>query len=42
MKTLLVFSIGFALAAVLSGAAVYRAGGDLQFKMRMAQDIASG
>ena len=41
MKTLLAFSIGFTLAAVLSGAAVYRAGGDLQFKMRIAQDIAS-
>jgi hypothetical protein len=41
MKTLLSFLMGFALAAILAGTAVYRAGGDLQFKMRMAQDIAS-
>lgn len=41
MKTLLSFVLGFMLAAGIAGVTVYRAGGDLQFKMRVAQDIAS-
>lgn len=41
MKTLSTFLVGFVVAAALAGVVVYRSGGDLQFKMRMAQDIAS-
>lgn len=41
MRTLLSFTLGFLLAAGIAVVAVYRTGGDLQFKMRVAQDITS-
>jgi len=41
MKTLLSFALGFLLAAAIGAITIYRTGGDLQFKMRVAQDIAS-
>ncbi len=41
MKALFSFALGFILAAGIAAVTVYRAGGDLQFKMRVAQDITS-
>ena len=41
MKVLFSFVFGFILAAGIAAVTVYRAGGDLQFKMRVAQDITS-
>ena len=41
MRSLLSFTLGFLLAAGIAVVAVYRTGGDLQFKMRVAQDITS-
>ncbi len=41
MKKLLAFLLGVVLAAASAVVAAYRSGGDLQFKMRLAQDVAA-